>query len=379
MSNPFKAGNPPNQYDPKPDIANLSHEEVVSQQQGRCIPWFCGQRTIALTWISPVYNRRRVTSTGAQGAWGKAAQLNPTDIGADVGAASKQPRSVTSYYGSIAGVACLGPIDELEGIIVNGATVWPTRKAWADGVVNLQTIARNRKGGSARLHFSVTHGLRAGNKFIVGGLDDASFDEASPTVIHDSTNTSIIYGNAGADVGLTTDVDGSITKIVHYEVDELVRDGLDVWQCLSEHDGTPDKRPPNPTYWARFATTRGASANPLVITVLGMGDCYLYWGTDDQVLDTVGEQLLAQNGHPPYRRQVVLVLVDFLFDSNGNAPNVQLAMRRKANQTIITGDAAELDSDGQCNPLAAIAEMLCDGVVGIGKEKDFVRWPRLPL
>src|SRR6267142_910315 len=231
-SNFFKANAPRSLRDPQPNPTNLSHNELMSNQQAKVIPWFCSTRKLALEWISPIYNLRSKDFTGSVGAWGKAARLNPTDIGAKVGQVAKAPQTKRGYYGTIAGIACWGPVDALIAVMVNRGTVWPTHELWADGVANLQTVARKRTGGIAVLHFAVTHGLRKGAKFIVSGLDDASFDEASPTVITDSANTRILYANAGPNVALIPDVNGLITKVIHYDLNELRRDGASIWQCI---------------------------------------------------------------------------------------------------------------------------------------------------
>ena len=41
----------------EPDPANLDQSELVSNQEAVPVPWFCGERKIALTWISPIYNQ----------------------------------------------------------------------------------------------------------------------------------------------------------------------------------------------------------------------------------------------------------------------------------------------------------------------------------
>lgn len=49
-------GGQPKQKQEQPDPANLDQSELASNQQATCVPWFCGQQSIAVTWISPVYN-----------------------------------------------------------------------------------------------------------------------------------------------------------------------------------------------------------------------------------------------------------------------------------------------------------------------------------
>ncbi len=44
------------QKQPEPDPANLDQEELASNQEVTSVPWFAGQRMLAVTWISPIYN-----------------------------------------------------------------------------------------------------------------------------------------------------------------------------------------------------------------------------------------------------------------------------------------------------------------------------------
>ena len=210
-------------------------------------------------------------------------------MGKGGGAGSK----LYDYYGTLAGVVCAGPVDELVAILVDGRIVWPTATSWNAG----QTIAVN----DLRQYLGV------------------------------------------------------------------------VWKATQAHTTSNGNKPPASTHWVRYSLVRtvGPSAtNPYPLTVTGYGAAYFYWGTDDQVLDTVGEARLAANGHPPYRRQAVLVLKDFLFGrERTSAPNVEVVVRRKPNQTMLTGDPAAL-IDGQANPVAAMADLYTDPVFGAALTPD---------
>ena len=200
---------------------------------------------------------------------------------------------IYDYYGTIAGVVCAGPVDELVSIIVDGRTVWPTAPAW-----------------------------NAGQVLSVGDL----------------------------------------------------RKWLGVvYKATQSHTTSNLNKPPTSTHWVRYSLVRtvGPSAsNPQPLTIDGYGAAYLYWGTDNQTLDSVGEAILAANGHPNYRRQCVLLLKAFLFGrERTSAPNVEVIVRRKPNQTIITGDPAAL-TDGQANPVAAMADLYTDPVFGAALTVD---------
>ena len=143
-----------------------------------------------------------------------------------------------------------------------------------------------------------------------------------------------------------------------------------VYQAISSHTSASGNRPPNATYWKRYSLDRGSTTNPAALTVEGYGAAYLYWGTDNQVLDTAGEATLNAKGHPPYRRQCVLVLKAFLFGrERTSAPNVEVIVRKKPKQSLITGDPAAL-LDGQANPISALADLYTDPVFGAGLAAD---------
>jgi hypothetical protein len=200
---------------------------------------------------------------------------------------------IYDYFGTIAGVVCAGPVDELVSIIVDGRTVWPTATAWNAGQV-------------------------------------------------------LLIGDLRKWLGV-------------------------VYQATQSHTTSNVNKPPTSTHWVRYSLVRtvGPSAtNPYPLTVDGYGAAFLYWGTDNQTLDAVGEAILAANGHPNYRRQCVLLLKAFLFGrERTSAPNVEVIVRRKPNQTIITGDPAAL-TDGQANPVAAMADLYTDPVFGAALTVD---------
>lgn len=50
-------GGQPKTKEEKPDPANLDASELASNQEAKVIPWFCGTRKIACTWISQVHNQ----------------------------------------------------------------------------------------------------------------------------------------------------------------------------------------------------------------------------------------------------------------------------------------------------------------------------------
>jgi hypothetical protein len=49
-------GGEPNKPQQQPDIANLDQSELASNQAETVVPWFVGERKVAVTWVSPVHN-----------------------------------------------------------------------------------------------------------------------------------------------------------------------------------------------------------------------------------------------------------------------------------------------------------------------------------
>lgn len=367
---------PPSYPQPKPDPANLDASELASNQGAKCVPWFCGTRKLPLTWIAPIdglHSKKVKSPPPGLNSILQITQYEPgmsffSEVGLKAEDASRA--TTTLFYGTIAGIPCSGPADELVALLMNGATVWPTRKVWNDTIIDIPTTRRRRLGGLAHLQFAVPHGLHTGNKFIVSGLSDASFNEAAATNVHNAGAMGIQYPNAGADVAWTNDVGGLVSKVAHYKAGDLVRDGAAVWEVKvgQDHDAMPATRPPNATYWSRYSVTRALTTNPFPFTIENIAQGYIYWGTDDQVLDVVGEKILAGTGHPPYRRQVVIVLVNCLLGTRPAAPNIEVILGKGPQQTIVGAGTDARDEEGQANPLVGSLELLTDPIFGIGQE-----------
>ena len=143
-----------------------------------------------------------------------------------------------------------------------------------------------------------------------------------------------------------------------------------VYKALLTHTTSAGDKPPNATYWVRYTLERASSANPAPLTIEGYGAAYLYWGTSTQTLDSTGEATLTTKGHPPYRRQCFIVLKDFLFGrERTSAPNIEVIVRKKPAQSVVTGGPAGL-SDGQANCIAALADLYTDPIFGAGLTPD---------
>lgn len=282
------------------------------------------------------------------------------------GAGSK----VYDYYGSLAGVVCAGPVDELVALVVDNKMVWPGGSDWSEGVDEIPSVTVRRASNFAYVRFESPTKAVTGTAVVVAGFTDTSLNYDG-TVTDGVDAYEFKYPSTGADFGVTSNTQGRLTKKVSITSGAVVRFRGRAYKALSTHTSTPATRPPNATYWTPYSVLRSAQADQNTaypISVEGFGSAYFYWGTSAQLLDATGEALLAANGHPNYRRQAVLVLKDFLFGrERTTAPNVEVIVRRAPNQSLITGSAAGLDADSQANPVAVAAEWITDPVFGLGK------------
>lgn len=151
---------------------------------------------------------------------------------------------------------------------------------------------------------------------------------------------------------------------VSYTLGNLVSSLGKVWEWNSITPSVAGTAPPSGS-WIQYTVKRAAVANPFIFTVEGYGNASFYWGTSTQTLTSGG--FLDVNGHPNYRGTAVLELTQFLFGrERTSSPNIQVVVRKKPQQSIITGSAANLDSEGQANPIAAWCDIATDTTVGAG-------------
>lgn len=55
-----------NKPSPDPEYANLDQSELSSNQDAKALPWVAGERKVAVSWISPIYNLY-TTNAGPRG------------------------------------------------------------------------------------------------------------------------------------------------------------------------------------------------------------------------------------------------------------------------------------------------------------------------
>ena len=200
-----------------------------------------------------------------------------------------------NYYGTLAGGICVGPVDELVCIILNGQQVWPQGKAWAVGLT-----------------------ITAGQLYV--------FDAQT-------------------------------------------------WVAQTNHTSASGNAPgSSPAFWLEYTFARGTNAYDDFSITASDGTHYgqfrLYWGTTAQTVDFYLQSANNDGGtmghigtgdqHPDYKGICYCVLLDFLFGQEvQSGPNLEVVVRRKPNQSLITGSPAAI-TDGQCNLAAALVEILTD-------------------
>lgn len=213
-----------------------------------------------------------------------------------MGGKSDSGSGAHDYYGTIAGLACAGPVDVLVSVMNDGKTIWPaaTKGDWMVGAP--------------------------------------------------------------------------------YFSGDLVRHAGRLWESIWNHTSTTGNAPPDPAYWFEHVIKRSdvGVGNPLILPVFGYGTLILYWGTDTQTLDSVSEPTFYSD-HPAYRNQCFAILKDWLFGrERTSAPSIEIVVRKKPVQSVITGAAALLDADHQANPLAFMVEALTHPVFGVQQDSDLL-------
>jgi hypothetical protein len=113
---------------------------------------------------------------------------------------------------------------------------------------------------------------------------------------------------------------------------------------------------------------RGSATNYSTISVDSRRVIRFYWGTETQSVDPLlnpGSNNHAHE-HPAYKEVCYIVLVDFFFGrERTSAPNIEVVVSRKPQQSVFSNSAAELH-DGQASPVASLADFLTHPRYGLG-------------
>jgi hypothetical protein len=313
------------------------------------------------------------------------------------GKVSNNGAKAMTYYGNVAGIICQGQIDSIWGVMLNNELVYPAAYAWdsklyhngvyllfivsgtlgcyqagADNRVDppnfpwvLRAVAYNNAttyhsgdkvlGADNSLWQSTT--TQTGNPPNATKPNPAQMGQTNSGNHNALTNPNPTISNwkyLGSPVGISANNLHAANAIVSYN------------GRLYTTPSSTNNQPPN-SPWVLWKIDRVSSANPLKFTVPKYGDCYLYWGTKTQTLDSTNEAFLTSFGHPAYRGRAVLVLKNFLFGQGTvTPPSMKVLALRNPVQTVITGASATLDADWNANPWCVLAELLTDPIIGLG-------------
>jgi len=123
----------------EPVVAGTEEEEISTNQEAIPVPYIAGTRKVAVRWFTNVYNQ-----------FTKEIQVDMGKKGSKKG--GTEGSGTYEYYGSLAGAVCLGQVDELVAIAVDGKQVW----ANPEGNANRETWPTHYQGtipGYGMFHF----------------------------------------------------------------------------------------------------------------------------------------------------------------------------------------------------------------------------------
>lgn len=147
---------------PKRDMKPLGLDayRASSVEQARPIPYLVGKKTVGLTFISDVFD----VKTKSVGGGGKG-----------------QTRTGTNYYASFVGAACIGPVDALHAIYLNGDPVYTQN---TDIVIKTLTNA----GGTATVQTKNDHDLTTGDSVVIIGAEQLEYNGTHIITVTDDTH-----------------------------------------------------------------------------------------------------------------------------------------------------------------------------------------------
>lgn len=296
---------------PKQKQLNVSDTSSATNEQAQPLPYLAGKRRFAGTFITDAFDQ----STGGVSSGGK-------DAGKGGGG------SGTNYYAGFAVAFCLGPVDALHDLHLNGDAVFTSNTA-------IRPSSLRQLNNTAAFIAQANHNLVTGNVVIIVGADQPEFNgEFTVVVINANTFTYHIPG----------------TSIIG----EKATGQIKAYQKL------------DPIY-------RGAE-DFVDITVPTYGVMRLYWGTETQPADVyLG---ISGTDHPPMKGICYAVFKSWFLGLNQtNIQNVEVTLSRTPKPAWLAA-AAEGDISDEANPAVVFHELLTHPHGGLGlTDADF----NLPL
>lgn len=290
----------------------LQQARTATNQQARPIPLLYGQQRLGVTFLCDVFNPFAIQVTQSTG---------------------KQASNVgNNYYASFAALVCMGPVDGLFDVFLNGQPVF-LNSTQLFAVALLASGTSGAETYTATFQTAAPHGLSTGDVVSIFGADQLAFNgEFVITVV---SATQFQYQIVPVDVAQATDFQyGSIYAQV--------------------------RLPP---------VLRG-NGDFVNVTLPGYGDMIIFWGTETQQPSTY---LNTQSGntHPAYLGQCYIVFNQLFFGFNQtNVPNIELVIAKWPLPTWAAIPHGFVEDDA--NPAYVIADLLQNQRGGLALPDDLL-------
>lgn len=259
-----------------------------TSESARPVPVIVGKQRIGLTFITDVFKERAAAVTQTIG--------------------KQKTKAGYNYYASFAAVACIGRVDALHDVFLNGDSVY------ADTTV-ITALTLTNVGTLATFTTRNAHGLTTGDVVLVEGANELAFNGSHTITVTSPTTFTFVC----IEVPSATPATGTITA--RLKLDPVFRD--------IDHPDYVD------------------------IVIPDFGEMRLYWGTESQAADAYLQTSNVR--HPAYRGVCYAVFRElFLGFNQTNVQNVELTVAKYPK-----ADWHDIDEiDGDANAVAFIGDIL---------------------
>jgi hypothetical protein len=111
--------------EPKLPSYGIEKYTVATAEEATPVPVLFGERLIPVRWISRAYNVKRTSHSRLKKEYFPATAITLLNEGLIRLFGLNDAPDVHDYRGSLAGLVCRGPVDEVLAVIVNGGLAWP--------------------------------------------------------------------------------------------------------------------------------------------------------------------------------------------------------------------------------------------------------------
>ncbi|MDR3458017.1 MAG: hypothetical protein P4N60_11265 [Verrucomicrobiae bacterium] len=283
----------------------LNSGSAASNEQATPLPYLAGLRRFAGTFITDAFDQVASTVSGGGKNSGKGGG-----------------GSGTNYYAGFACAFCLGPVDGIYGIFLNGDDVFTSNN-------RLVPTLLHQFQNLATADFSGPHNLADGSVVLINGADQTEFN--GEFTIHVTGANSFQYTIPGSSLNQET-ATGQIQ--IYAKLAPILR-------------GNEDSRE---------------------ITIPNYGTMVIHWGTETQTADNY----LAVSGtnHSPMRGVCYAVFKQFFLGLNQtNIQNLEVVLSRKPSVPWQT-NPTDNNISNEANPAIFIYELLTNPRAGVGLVAD---------